>query len=60
MNVQDFQPDVNQGGLSISNLKRYLPILEATFLLSSKMAFEGKMEYNHRRATDSENAAEIG
>ena len=34
VNVQDFQPrpDVNQGGLSVSGLKKLLSILEAIFV----------------------------
>jgi hypothetical protein len=55
------RPDVNQGGLSVSGLKKLLSILEAIFVCQEqKWHFEGKNgEYNHRRATSSENAAAI-
>ena len=56
------RPDANQGGLSVFSLKKLLSILEAIFVCQEqKWHFEGKNgEYYHRRATSSENAAEIG
>ena len=56
------RPDVNQGGLSVFSLKKLLSILEAIFVCQEQNGiFEGKNgEYNHRRATSSENAAETG
>ena len=55
------RPDANQGGLSVFSLKKLLSILEAIFVCQEqKWHFEGKNgEYNHRRATSSENAAAI-